>query len=387
MQLNWRDVALDELLAQFSAIASDPYIAVSEAKARSGKKAVGIFPMHLPEEIIHAAGLVPVVFWPSNEAITLGHSHLPPYNCGLSRSVVDDALKGKLSVLDGMVFYDTCLQARNLPFIIGRNIHPACMETVYLPPTLTNPVTRPYLLENLARLKAGMEKLSGRAVTKDDLRDSIRVYNRHRQLLRRLYSLRRKSPGLLTARDVVNIIQASMLLPEEEHNRMLSGLLRRLESARPKKKPGYPVLLSGNMCQAPPSDTLDSISRAGMVVVDDDLYVGSRYFANPVAADGDPLEALADRFMKRSPPCPTKSDWETDWGEHVLNRARKAGAKGVITLLVKYCPPHLVYYPDVKRTLASAGIPEIMLETEHEVVSQEQVRTRLEAFAETLGGR
>lgn len=373
-------------LSEFRRISSDPYSAVRERKEKTGKRVVACFPMHLPEEIIHAAGMLPVVFWGSDEPITVGHSHLPPYNCGLSRSVVDDAIKGKLSFIDGMVFYDTCLQARALPFIIGRNARPGYMETVYLPPTLTNPVTRSYLVENLLKLKASLEEFGGKRISSEDLRQSILLYNQHRKLMERLYSLRRKSPGLLTAGDMVSIVQASLLVPKEEHNELLAGLLRDLESSVPSVDGRHRVFLSGNMCQAPPVDLLASIERAGLVVVDDDLYVGSRYFANPVSATGDSIEALADRFMKRSPPCPTKSDWETDWTDYIAERAKRSKAKGVIVLLVKYCPPHLVYYPDVKRGLADRGIPEIMLETEHEVVSREQARTRLEAFVETLEG-
>ena len=75
--------------------------------------------MHLPEELVHAAGMLPVMMWRSNELITLGHSRILPFNCGLSRSVVDDALKGKLDFMDGMVFYDTCLQPTGLPLIIS----------------------------------------------------------------------------------------------------------------------------------------------------------------------------------------------------------------------------------------------------------------------------
>jgi benzoyl-CoA reductase/2-hydroxyglutaryl-CoA dehydratase subunit BcrC/BadD/HgdB len=59
-------------------------------------------------------------------------------------------------------------------------------------------------------------------------------------------------------------------------------------------------------------------------------------------------------------------------------------AAGVISLVVKYCPPHLAYYPDIERKLSGAGIHALMLEMEHEVTSLEQVKTRLQAFGESL---
>jgi benzoyl-CoA reductase/2-hydroxyglutaryl-CoA dehydratase subunit BcrC/BadD/HgdB len=122
------------------------------------------------------------------------------------------------------------------------------------------------------------------------------------------------------------------------------------------------------------------------IVVDDDLFTGLRYFAKDVAVDRKPIEALADRYLERIPPCPTKVDWETDWTDYIKEMVNRSKAQGVISLLVKFCPPHMLYYPDIRWGLAKAGIPDLLLETEHEVVSLEAVRTRLQAFIETIGG-
>jgi len=165
---------------------------------------------------------------------------------------------------------------------------------------------------------------------------------------------------------------------------LLETLLNDLKQrkALPDKKPR--VVLVGCLCQTPHFDILDLIEEEGAVVVDDDIYVGSRYLARDVELDGNPIEALAKRYLRRIPPCPTKVDWVTDWSDYVIDRVKQAKGQGVITLLVKFCPPHLCYYPDVKRKLAQNNIPEILVEVEHEIVSLEQVRTRLQAFIEEM---
>lgn len=376
---------MQETLRDFLNIVADPYASVMRWKEHRQRKVVGCFPMHLPEELVHAAGLDPVIFWRSNEAVTLGHAHVYSFNCGITRSVVDDVVKGKLSFMDGMIFYDICLQGRELPFVVGRNGPPPYLDVVYLPGMLTHPVFESFLIQNLRNLKASLEKFSGRPVSDDALRESIELYNRNRNLLRELYDLRRENPSLIKAKEMAAVVQSSMLMPKEEHNRMLEKLLgeiRKRESA-PDSRPR--VLLVGCMCQVPRHDLLDLIEESGAVVVDDDLYVGSRYFFHNVLSDGDPIAGLARRYLQRTPPCPTKVDWETHWGDYLVDLVKRDKAQGVITLLVKFCPPHLCYYPDVKRKLAAAGIPEVMIEVEHEVVSLEPVRTRLAAFMEELG--
>ena len=123
-----------------------------------------------------------------------------------------------------------------------------------------------------------------------------------------------------------------------------------------------------------------------MVIPDDDLYVGSRYFANRANINGNPIEALADRYLVKTPLCPTKGVWDVDWGEEVIKQMKDNNAKGIISVRVKYCPPHTCYYPDFKSKMVEHGVPEIMIEMEHEIMSLEGVKTRLQSFAETIGG-
>ena len=379
-----RQLSAGEILALFSGLAADPGEYLIRWKERNGKKIIGCFPMDLPEEIVHASGMLPVVMWESNEPITLGHARISPYNCGIVRSVIDDGAKGKLDFLDGIVTYETCLQARHLDFILRKTGHQGHFMRVFLPGVVTSAAGRTFMVENLARLKEELERFGGREIRPEDLRRSVLVYNENRGLLRRLYQLRRSAPGLLKAKEVASIVHSSMLMPKEEHSRLLRILLEDLERREANPVRNVRVILSGSLCEAPRPLILDLIEEAGMVVVDDDLYIGSRYFANDADADLDPLDALAGRYLERIPPSPTKVDSDTDWGDYIVKMARENRAAGVISLVVKFCPPHLAYYPDIDRKVKGSGISALMLEMEHEVSSVEQVKTRLQAFRETL---
>jgi len=373
-------------LPKLTGVTADPYGSLVEWKEHNKRKIIGCFPMHIPEEIIHAAGMLPVAIWESAYPITFGQGYIRPFNCGLTRSFVDDAVCDRLGFMDGMLFYDTCLQARGLPFVIGRAAPPAFLDVINLPAMIANSTTRPFLVESLERFKAVMEELAGQKITSESLKQSIAVYDKNRAMLRRLYELRRVNPGLLKAREVLAIVRSSMLMLKEEHNQLLEQLLPQLEGKQAAAEGKVRVVLSGSLCQAPSADVLNLIEEVGMVVVDDELYTGYRYCAHDAGVNGNPIEALADRYLQRIPPCPTRVDPEIDWTDYIMETANRSGARGIITLLVKYCPPHLTYCPDIKRRLNAAGVREISIETEHEVVSLEQVRTRLQAFVETVRG-
>ena len=64
-------------------------------------------------------------------------------------------------------------------------------------------------------------------------------------------------------------------------------------------------MISGSFCDIPEVDILDMVEDLGAIVVDDDLYVGRRYFQTLVNEQEEPLSALVRRYIE-DVPCPTK---------------------------------------------------------------------------------
>ena len=377
---------MEEVLSRFVEVSTDPYTNLARWKESTGKKIIGCFPMRIPEEIIYASGMLPVVMWRGNEAVTLGHSYVHNFNCGLTRSFIDDVMKEKLNFMDGMIFYRSCLQAEEIPSTIELNAPPSHFLYLYLPPLYPGIPFRDFLIQELKRMKQRLEEWSGQEITTESLNKSIEIYNKNRSLLKRIYELRKERPGTIKAREMLAIVHSSMLMDKEEHNSLLESLLAELEGRKEPTGDKIRVVLSGGLCQTPHTAILDLIEETGMVVVDDDIYIGSRYFANDVTLGDNPMESLADRYMKKTPPDPTMGDWNTLWTDYMVDKVKENSAKGMVSLLIKYCPPHLCYYPDIRRRFDKEGIPEVLLEVEHEIVSLEQVRTRLQAFIEVIKG-
>jgi benzoyl-CoA reductase/2-hydroxyglutaryl-CoA dehydratase subunit BcrC/BadD/HgdB len=175
-----------------------------------------------------------------------------------------------------------------------------------------------------------------------------------------------------------------MLMPKEEHTQLLEKLLAEMEGMKPTSVKGSRLFLSGHLCQIPKADILDLIEGVGGIIVDDDLYTGYRYYAIDAELNGSPIEALAKRHLEKSLPAPTRTGLPVRWEKYIVDRVKASKAQGAVVLLVKFCEPHLFYYPFIKEALTKAGMPHIMVETEHEVVSLEGIRTRLQAFMEML---
>jgi len=124
------------------------------------------------------------------------------------------------------------------------------------------------------------------------------------------------------------------------------------------------------------------IEGLGCLVVVDDLCVGSRYFWGEVPRDGDPLNALAHRYLNK-PPCPVKDLEEELRLPHIWNLAREYRVQGAIILITKFCDPHAYDVPAIRNLLESRGIPVLTLETDI-TIPVGQFRTRVEAFLEMI---
>jgi benzoyl-CoA reductase subunit C len=340
-------------------------------------QAVGYMCTYVPEEIIHAAGFVPVRVRTTPQVPTHADAHLQSYTCALCRSALDQLLRGELHFLAGMVLAHTCDTMQALTDLWAINTKPACgwVETVMTPTNLVSPSARPYLIAELARFRARLAEHSGRPISDEALQASIALYNEKRRLLDRLHALRDR----LTAGEFYAAVDAGARMPAELYVSLLAELVEHLEDA--PSRPGNPrVVLVGAVLDDP--TLLDVLDELGARVADDDLCVGTRSFAGLAAEKGNPIAALADRALNRLP-CPVKYQPESPRGAHLRQRAEEARADGVIFVLPKFCDPHAFDYVLVKPELEATGVPFLHLETE-QTPTAGQIRTRVQAFLEML---
>ena len=378
------------VLGKLAEFLEDPYKKLEEQKNAYGKRVVGYLVPGVPAELIHAAGLLPVALLGSSKPISKAEAHLTPSTCSLVRSNLEMALDGHLNFLDGIVLTHTCECVRSAA-LSWYDIFPTpFFDVVLLPKKLDgSPVVRDRCREELTRFKALLEDFTGRKISNDRLKESISLYNQGREALRKLYDISRSNPQLVTSRDVFTAIKSSMLMPKEEHNKLLYQLISELEpieASKTKTDKGVKLILDGHMVE--PLSLLDLIQEVGGYVVGDNIATGSRCIAKDISLDGDPLEAIIDQHLA-SPPFSGYYDPRLDRGQFLVDLVEKHGASGLIFLILYQCDPYIYDYPDLKKALNNAGIPNLMIQMELSTTSLAQVRTRLQAFTEIIraGGK
>jgi bcr-type benzoyl-CoA reductase subunit C len=340
---------------------------------------MGYLCSYVPEEIIHAAGFTPVRVRGTSAALRQVDAHLQSFACALCRSTLDQFLGGNLDILGGTVFAHTCdaLQAQADLWRMNASAD-HFVETIMQPAHLGTPAARPYLISELARFRDRLSAFAGQPISDDDLQASITLYDETRCLVGRLHQMRHR----LAAPDFFAILDAAQLVPREEFNPLLRRLLSELEDLESAKFPGHrpSLFLVGAVLDEP--RLLDLIHDLGARVTGDDLCSGSRHFQGQVGTRDEPLTALANYYLERTP-CPAKYHPAHDAGHYLVDQVRATGATGVVFVVEKFCEPHAFDYGLTLPALEQANLPHLLLEME-QTPSLEALRTRLQAFVEML---
>jgi benzoyl-CoA reductase subunit C len=377
----WRGKPLDEVLYECRELLEDMTFPTVRRWRESGGKVIGHFQVYFPEEIVHAAGILPFKVCGAPIEAVQADSRFGSYLCSILKTSLELALSGRVQ-LEMFVTHPICDAARNLGAVWGRNFSYPC-QILYLPQNANSPSAVTYLRNEYARLQRSVEAIARRPVKENDLRRSLAVYNRNRALLRELYGIKRETPWLISADEAYVLVAIGGLIPREEHNELLETVLP-LISARPNKKQDkIRLVFEGGFCEQPPLDLIRAIARS-CYIVDDDLLIGLRWILEDVPLEGDPLFNLAFAYVEKSSYSPVQHDLRKPKEKMLLERIRNSRADAAILTAAKMCEPGLEEQVAYLHALDKEGIPYFISEFEEKMTTFDHMEIQLETFVENI---
>ncbi|HYM91368.1 MAG TPA: 2-hydroxyacyl-CoA dehydratase family protein [bacterium] len=378
---------LGELIERCRTLAEDPgYPAVRRwLEANPCGKVLGHFQVYFPEEIAHAAGMLPVKILGAGSAIQIrkADARIAAFVCSIIRSSLELALTDRLNFLSVFVTPPICDAARNACAVWVRNLPNINCQVLYLPQNAASPHAASFLRGEYRRIAGVIEETTGQPITDEAMRQSIALFNENRRLLRELYRVKRETPWLLSAVEAYTLVRAGGLMPREEHNPLLRRVLDLVPQRQAKRQDRIRVVFEGGYCEQPPVDMLAVIQDA-CYIVDDDLLIGMRWLTGDVPTEGEPLASLARAYLDGSSYSPVQHDPRKPKPEMLLQRIRESHADAAIVAAPKMCEPGLEEQVNHIRALEQAGIPHLVMEFEEKMTVFEQMRMEVETFAESL---
>ena len=165
-----------------------------EKAKRSGKRIIGYFCSYVPEELIHAAGLIPYRMRAvESSGTSLGDSYFSSTNCTFVRHCLDKGLRGDFDFLDGIIFVNGCDQSRRLyDNWKYAGIRPEFLYMLPVPYVISDTSLKQYT-EEVVKLKEKLGETFNTNITDEALHNSISLYNRKRDLLSRISESRKNN--------------------------------------------------------------------------------------------------------------------------------------------------------------------------------------------------
>jgi benzoyl-CoA reductase/2-hydroxyglutaryl-CoA dehydratase subunit BcrC/BadD/HgdB len=364
-----------------------------ELKA-SGKKVIGYLTALGPVEVLTAAGVVPLrLKGDVTEPITRADAHMETIVCPFIRNVFDSALKGKFGYVDGMVMPHQCDSTEKTNNEWAYNLNLPYWHFLNVPHVTDGPSLE-FFKSVLGVLIKSLERFTGRAITEQDLAAAVKAHNANRRAMRALYDLRKADPPLISGVEMTQVLVAAMSLPVEESTALIEGVTaevqQRAKAGKAAGGAGARVMLIGD--QIDNTSVAKIVEDAGGKLVMDYLSIGSKVYFTDAAENGDPVGAIAERYLRKIK-IPTthivsegqtyEQNLEARFG-HLKGYIKDFGVNAVILFVYKYCDPYGFEVPAVKRFIEQTGASVLYLEDEYSTSTLGRTRTRIEAFLEMI---
>ncbi len=355
-------------------------------KEKTGKKIVGYFCTYVPEELFYAADILPVRIMGSHEIQDVSEAHIFGMYCPFCRDVLAQGLKGRYDYLDGITIGQACMHLRQTYWSWDIHKNPGWSYYLPMPHHVQSKRALPFLIEEYKALKKNLEDWIGREITNDDLRRGVDIVNKSRQVMKKIYELRKmKNPPITGAESMYMVMSSSFI--DKEFTKIAQEVLKELPGRRLDRDPGKRIMLVGSenddIEYLELIESLGERESVGCTVVVEEHCTTTRAFWNEVDTSiDDPLTAIAERYVARTP-CPSK-DWPVrSRFQTVLDFAKGWDVDGVISLQQKFCDPHECDIPELGKFLEKNGIPSYFLEFDVTLAAG-SFAVRTEAFLETL---
>lgn len=366
----------------FQRIVADPENELVQQAVASGRKLVGYTCSYVPEPLLAAGGLVPLrLRVPGASGTPLADTYLSSVLCPYVRSLLELALEGGADHLDGWVFAASCDHLRRLYDNLAYLQRPALLYVLDVPHKRGAPAERWYL-DELAALADAMQSHFDVDLGRAALCAAIERYNGQLATLRAIAELRLREQPPLTGTAFHQLLVASAMAPRELLDPILRQLHEELSASEGIGDHRARLMVVGSTLDEP--GWLGVVESQGGLVVADRFCIGSLPGLEPIEVPGDPLPALASHYLERTR-CPRMmADFELRVAD-IVAAAERYRVHGIVLQTMKFCDLWGVEGSALARALRQQGLAVLRVEREYALSGEGQLRTRVQAFLESLG--
>ena len=379
---------------------SDPFLSLADSIYNdhikewqsNGNKVAGFYCTYIPEELLHAANMLPFrIRATGNQDTDLGDIYMVRFTCSFVRATLDLALKGSYDFLDGFLVCNSCDHSRRMFELFSLKVFnkkriPKKVPEFYLalPHTITKEGFEWYKQE-IQELKVELEtKYNLKEISPQKLEDAIEIYNKNRALLRNIHEMRVVNSPKLTGSEALQIQMANSSVRKDFANIELERIIQRLKESEPidtsnKKR----ILLVGSVVDN--IEFTQLLEKSNAYIASDFLCFGTRNIMDDIEVkhNEDPLDAITERLYYRLS-CPRMMDDHNQRLEFLKEEIKRANIEGVLLQRINNCDLHGCDNMLFSHELKELEIPVLNIDREFYQADTTRLQTRIEAFLEMI---
>lgn len=361
-------------------------------KRDKGVKTIGTYCVMVPQELIYAAGCIPVKLCSgSYTAFNLGDELAPRDSCPLVKSIIG------FNAMKLMPVYDEC-SLLVVPTSCDCKKKMASALTKYnkvlplhVPTSKSDDESKEYYIKDIYTLKDMLESISSKKITYNRLKMAIEAIACAQREVFRLYKLKMHYPSVIKGTHAMVALNSYAFDRVDRWANALrilnDELTLRVESKKYVARPNAPrIMITGSPIVFPNIKIPLLIEEMGGVFVADETCMGERGLYDPVAVTEDTFDGLMRAIAVKSVlPCSCPSFVNNEQRIFKLKQMiEDFKVQGVIYHVLRGCLVYDFEYMAIEDVLRSMDIPVIRVETDYNEEDIEQIRIRIEAFVEMI---
>ncbi|MGC9323335.1 MAG: 2-hydroxyacyl-CoA dehydratase family protein [Desulfomonilia bacterium] len=366
----------------FDDLLESPQNTLVEQASQDCRIPIGYSCSFVPEALLMADRLFPVrLMAPGIAGTEIADNYMSSLTCSYTRSLLEFVMDDRYDLIQGWVFVPSCAHMQRLIDNLEYLRKPAFSHVIDVPRKV-NDVTTSWLADELSILAEKLSDYFGVNMGTASIEEAIDRWNRFSSIMRSIGDLRKRLHPPLTGADFHRIVMASLASPKDLILPAIESFYREIEHEEGNADYRARLMMVGAHLHDPAFIAI--IESQGGLVVADRFCTGSIPGLMPVEQGVHPIRCLAEHTFKKTL-CPRMMEDFDRRLENILDTVEEYRADGVVIEIIKFCDLWGVDTMPLVSALRKKGVPVLKLEREYATGGEGQLRTRVQAFIESLG--
>jgi benzoyl-CoA reductase/2-hydroxyglutaryl-CoA dehydratase subunit BcrC/BadD/HgdB len=326
---------------------------------------------------------------PGIDGTEIADIYLSGVICSYTRSLLEFAMDDRYDFLGGWVFAASCDHIRRLYDNLDYIAKPSFNHIIDVPHRFGENQLAWYT-DELGILTDKLASQFNVSFTRASLSEAIENHNAFCDLLSSIGGSRKSRYPLISGTEFHALMLISQITPKYLSGEMIRRFKTSLSEREGISDYRARLVLAGGQLDDP--GFIEIIESTGGLVVADHLCTGSVPGLDRIrldcSADGefseDPIQGIARHYLKKTA-CPRMMESFDARVEAILASVDACQADGVVIEFVKFCDTWGIEAGLMASTIRKKGVPAICLEREYRLSGEGQLRTRIQAFIESMG--